>query len=58
MLAAVVAIFATQNVPGPVNVWILQLPEVVIVPPVAVIKASPIKPVPSSTANQPFVASA
>ena len=48
----------TVKVPGPVNVCILQLPTVVIFPPVAVIKVSPTNPVPSSTDNQPFVASA
>ena len=48
----------TVKVPGPVNTCVLKLPEVTIVPPVATIKFSPTKPVPSSTDNQPFVASA
>ena len=43
LFVAQVAAVQTVKVPGLVKVWILQFPQVVIVPPVAIIKLSPEK---------------
>ena len=54
-----VAILLTVKVPGPVNVWILQFPDSVTVPPVAFIKGCIPVSVSSAfwTFTQPFVES-
>ena len=56
--AATVEIADTQKVPGLVKVWILKLPQFVIVPPVADIKLLPVTELDvSCTLIQPSVPS-
>ena len=58
MFAAHAATAQTVKVPGPVKVWILSFPEVVIVPPVATTNAFPLSlDVESIVLIQPWVES-